>query len=47
MLLAVLADGRRVDFPGLGHMGPVTEPQRVNEAIANFVNDGEIDPKVD
>lgn len=26
-----------VEFPGLGHMGPVTHPQVVNDAIAGFL----------
>ncbi|MGE0359027.1 MAG: alpha/beta fold hydrolase, partial [Burkholderiales bacterium] len=27
-----------VEFPELGHMGPVTHPERVNEAIAGFLD---------
>lgn len=27
-----------VDFPDLGHMAPVTHPERVNEAIAGFLS---------
>ena len=27
----------RVDFPGLGHMGPVTHPEEVNDTIAGFI----------
>ena len=26
-----------VEFQGLGHMGPVTDPAQVNEAIARFL----------
>lgn len=26
-----------VEFQGLGHMGPVTHPEVVNEAIARFL----------
>jgi pimeloyl-ACP methyl ester carboxylesterase len=26
-----------VEFEGLGHMGPITHPQRVNAAIAEFL----------
>jgi pimeloyl-ACP methyl ester carboxylesterase len=37
-LVAVLPDVRRVEFPGLGHMGPVTNPQPVNEAVAAFLS---------
>ena len=36
-LLPVLADVQRVDFPVLGHMAPVTHPQPINEAIAQFL----------
>lgn len=36
-LVPVLADVRRVELAGLGHMGPVTHPQAVNEAVAAFL----------
>jgi pimeloyl-ACP methyl ester carboxylesterase len=36
-LVAVLGDARRIAFSGSGHMGPVTDPQPVNEAIAAFL----------
>jgi len=36
-LMAVLPDARRVDLAGLGHMGPVTHPQPVNEAVGAFL----------
>jgi pimeloyl-ACP methyl ester carboxylesterase len=26
-----------VEFEGLGHMGPITHPERVNEVIARFL----------
>jgi pimeloyl-ACP methyl ester carboxylesterase len=26
-----------VEFDGLGHMGPITHPQQVNEVIAGFL----------
>jgi pimeloyl-ACP methyl ester carboxylesterase len=25
------------EFEGLGHMGPITHPQQVNEAVAEFL----------
>jgi pimeloyl-ACP methyl ester carboxylesterase len=36
-LVAVLWNVRSVDFPALGHMGPVTHPQPVNEAVTAFL----------
>lgn len=36
-LVPVLADVRRVELAVLGHMGPVTHPQAVNEAVAAFL----------
>ena len=36
-LLQVLPHATRVEFPELGHMGPVTHPRPVNEAIAAFL----------
>ena len=38
-LAPALADARRVDFPELGHMGPVTHPEPVNRAVAQFLAD--------
>ncbi|TFZ02271.1 alpha/beta hydrolase [Ramlibacter henchirensis] len=38
-LVPVLANARRVDFPQLGHMGPVTQPEPVNRAIAGFLDE--------
>jgi pimeloyl-ACP methyl ester carboxylesterase len=37
LLLTVLPDARRLHFKGLGHMGPLTHPEVVNAAIANFL----------
>jgi len=36
-LVPVLPQVTVIEFPGLGHMGPVTHPQTVNEAIASFL----------
>ena len=38
-LAAVLPDVRSVELAGLGHMGPVTHPQRVSEAVAAFLGE--------
>jgi pimeloyl-ACP methyl ester carboxylesterase len=37
LLLAALPQVEVVEFEELGHMGPVTDPERVNAAIARFV----------
>lgn len=37
LLGAALPDVQVREFPGLGHMGPVTDPGPVNEAIAAFL----------
>ena len=37
LLTRTLPQVEVVDFKGLGHMGPVTHPERVNEAIARFL----------
>lgn len=37
LLAATLPHARRVDFPQLGHMAPVTHPAPVNDAIAAFL----------
>jgi len=37
ILVPVLPQVRVVEFPGLGHMGPVTHPQVVNAEIARFL----------
>ncbi|MBE0452709.1 MAG: alpha/beta hydrolase [Roseovarius sp.] len=39
-LAARLPDARRVTIPGAGHMGPITRPQTVAEAIATFLGIG-------
>ncbi len=38
LLTAALPNVEIVEFPELGHMGPVTHPEPVNEAIANFLD---------
>jgi pimeloyl-ACP methyl ester carboxylesterase len=40
LLTRVLPRVEVVDFPGLGHMGPVTHPERVNDAICRFLERG-------
>lgn len=37
---------KRVDFDGLGHMGPVTHPESVNQAIADFLHRLDTQPLV-
>ena len=37
LLISVLPDVEVVEFETLGHMGPVTDPETVNVAIARFV----------
>lgn len=37
LLSGVLADVSVVEFAALGHMGPVTHPEIVNEAVAGFL----------
>jgi pimeloyl-ACP methyl ester carboxylesterase len=39
LLVPVLPRVRIVEFDGLGHMGPVTHPELVNEAIAAFLRE--------
>ena len=39
VLIPVLGDVRVVEFAGLGHMGPITHPDIVNDAIAAFLDD--------
>jgi pimeloyl-ACP methyl ester carboxylesterase len=36
-LTAALPRVEVIEFAGLGHMGPITHPQVVNPAIANFL----------
>ncbi len=38
-VIPVLANVRRLDFPDLGHMAPVTHPQPVTEAIIRFLDE--------
>jgi pimeloyl-ACP methyl ester carboxylesterase len=38
LLATTLSRVEVVEFPGLGHMGPVTHPEVVNEAIARFLD---------
>jgi pimeloyl-ACP methyl ester carboxylesterase len=37
LLTGVLPDVSVLEFEGLGHMGPVTHPETVNEAVAEFL----------
>jgi pimeloyl-ACP methyl ester carboxylesterase len=37
LLRSALRCRNEVEFPDLGHMGPVTHPHRVNESIASFL----------
>lgn len=39
VLLPVLRGARVVEFPGLGHMAPVTHSQVINAEIAKFLNE--------
>jgi pimeloyl-ACP methyl ester carboxylesterase len=39
ILLPVLPRVQVVEFPGLGHMAPVTHPEVINAAIAKFLRD--------
>ena len=41
VLCGVLPNVRRVTFEGLGHMGPVTHPDRVNAEISKFIRECE------
>jgi pimeloyl-ACP methyl ester carboxylesterase len=38
ILAAMLPDVTSAPMPGLGHMGPVTDPERVNARIASFLD---------
>lgn len=42
LLGSVLPNARCVEFPGLGHMGPVTHPEVINETIARFLEHGDV-----
>ncbi|VXB07404.1 Hydrolase (fragment) [Pseudomonas sp. 8AS] len=37
LLAGALPQAQRVEFAELGHMGPITHPQRVNPLIADFL----------
>jgi pimeloyl-ACP methyl ester carboxylesterase len=37
LLTPVLPNVEEIEFQGLGHMGPVTQPEPVNQAIARFL----------
>ena len=37
MLHGLLPKAKVVELPGLGHMGPVTHPEKVNAAIVAFL----------
>jgi pimeloyl-ACP methyl ester carboxylesterase len=37
VLLPVLPNVQVVEFPGLGHMAPVTHPEAINAAVARFL----------
>ncbi len=39
LLMRALPQAQLVEFPGLGHMGPVTHPEPVNAAIAAFLDE--------
>ena len=39
VIIPVLPRVRVVEFAGLGHMAPVTHPEVVNAAIAEFLNE--------
>jgi len=38
-LVPVLPRVELMEFPNVGHMGPITHPEIVNEAITNFLNE--------
>lgn len=38
MLHGLLPEAKVVELPGLGHMGPVSHPEKVNAAIVAFLN---------
>ncbi|WP_395056411.1 alpha/beta fold hydrolase [Polaromonas sp.] len=45
LLTAVLPRVELMTFDGLGHMGPVTHPERVNDAIADFLDRRVAEPR--
>jgi len=38
VLIPVLPNVQVLEFEGIGHMGPITHPNVVNEAIVAFLN---------
>jgi len=40
LLTGVLPKVTMIEFPEFGHMGPVTHPEQVNEAIVKFLEEG-------
>jgi pimeloyl-ACP methyl ester carboxylesterase len=38
ILTSVLPNAQVIEFEGIGHMGPITHPNVVNEAIVAFLN---------
>jgi len=38
ILTSVLPNAQVIEFEGIGHMGPITHPNVVNEAIVSFLN---------
>lgn len=38
VLTSVLPNAQVIEFEGIGHMGPITHPNVVNEAIVSFLN---------
>jgi len=38
VLHSLLPQAKVVELPGLGHMGPVTHPEKVNVAIVAFLD---------
>jgi pimeloyl-ACP methyl ester carboxylesterase len=39
VLLPVLPNARVIQFPEIGHMGPITHPEVVNAAIVRFLGE--------
>ena len=37
LLLRALPDVQHIEFPGMGHMAPVTHPAQINDAISRFL----------
>jgi pimeloyl-ACP methyl ester carboxylesterase len=47
LLTGVLPNVTMIEFPEFGHMGPVTHPEQVNEAIVKFLEEGSISGLID